>query len=203
MKTSLKTVLSSTLTAIVLATTVFTSTAAEKVKIMEHASVNPEIGKIIVTGNTKVILVQSYREWVTMDDDMLNKVSVKQQGNTLTINSSEESPVTVTVYVRNPFRIDASDRAEVKTEGKFNVKYLQVMLKDDAIAHINTHTEGLYTVVNDQANLELVGSTDNHIIKAGGLGTLKMDRFAALNTNRELSENGMAVVRIKKTADKK
>lgn len=191
MKT-LKTVLASALTAIVLSTTVFASFAAELKQPLGVAAANPEIKKVIVTGNTKVFLVQSNEEWVSMDESYLNKVSIKQIGNTLTISSSEELPAVVTVYVKDIFRIDAADQAVVKTAGKFNTKYLQVMLKGDAVARIKTNTESLYTVISDHGNLELLGTTKNHILKACKVAKLKMDKFAALQTERITHESELA-----------
>lgn len=188
MKTSLKTLIATTITAIVLATTVQTSFAIEKIQMVGSATANPDIKKVIVSGNTRVILVQSYKEYVAMEDEMIEKVSVKQVGNALKISSSEKSPVTVTVYVRNPFRIDVSGTAVVSTQGKFSVKDLQILMKDDAKARIKAQTESLYTAVDNQASLELLGSTGTHIMRYEGMGKVKMDKFAALKTSRELSD---------------
>lgn len=183
MKTSLKTVVTTALTALVLSASVFTSVAAENVKVLEIASVNPEIKKIEISGNVKVELIQSYNEQVMLADYDMDKVSIKQKGYTLSISSNEKRPVTVTVYVHEPYRITASEQASVRTLGKFNVKHLQVMLKDDAVASIKAKTESLYTVINGRADLELKGSTANHIIKANGLAKLNTEEFAALKTD--------------------
>lgn len=183
MKTSLKTVVTTALTALVLSASVFTSVAAENVKVLEMASANPEIKKIEISGNVKVELIQSYNEQVMLADYDMDKVSIKQKGYTLSISSNEKRPVTVTVYVHEPYRITASDQASVRTLGKFNVKHLQVMLKDDAVASIKAKTESLYTVINGRADLELKGSTANHIIKANGLAKLNTEEFAALKTD--------------------
>jgi hypothetical protein len=152
------------LTATLLSATVLTINAAEKSSPFEMvSSVKPEVKKVIVTGNTRVTLVQSSREWVSMDNDDLDKVTVKQVGNALTINSSAVNPVEVTVYVKNLFRIDASDESSVTTQGKLNVPYLQVMLKDHATARIRTNTQSLYSIINDRSELELVGTTTKHV----------------------------------------
>jgi len=193
MKTSVKTLVSAAMTAIVLSASVLTSTAAVKSRALKVMTTNQEIKKVIVTGNTKVFLVQSNTEWVSMDESDLNKVSVKQVGNELHISSTESSPVSVTVYVKDLFRIDASNTVEVRTIGKFNLKYLQVMLKDDAIARVKASTESLYTVINDHANLELVGSTENHILKTDGIATLNTEKFAAVQTNIVPSDNVVAM----------
>lgn len=193
MKT-LKTLLTVTMTAIVLSATAFSSSAAEKVEqLMGVSTANPEIKKVIVSGSARVFLVQSDNEWVSYDSDDAKKVSIKQVGNSLYINSTEKSPVTLTVYVKNPYRVDASNNAVVKTVGKFNVPYLQLMLKDNATARIKAKTESLYTVVDDHSNLELLGSTGSHVIKAHAMASLNTDKFAALTTSREPLDTEVAM----------
>jgi len=193
MKTSVKTLVSAAMTAILLSASVLTSTAAVKSGEFKMMIANQEIKKVIVTGNTKVFLVQSSTEWVSMDEGDLNKVSVKQIGNELHISSTESSPVSVTVYVKDLFRIDASNAVEVRTVGKFNLKYLQLILKDEAVARVKANTESLYTVINDHANLELLGSTGNHILKTDGVATLNTEKFAAVQTNIVPSEDVVAM----------
>ena len=56
------------------------------------------------------------------------------------------------------------------------------MLKDDARARIKATTESLYTVIDGRANLELIGTSDNHISKMAGIATIDTDKFAALKT---------------------
>jgi len=182
MKNLFATVLKSGSIAIVLFASVFSLTASAATVTADRVSFNPDIKKVIVTGNTKVLLVQNTKEYVTMDNLDLEKVSLKQVGNTLTISSSESTPVTVTVYVKDLYRIDAADQSNVRTSGNFNLKNLQVMLKDDARARIKATTESLYTVIDGRANLELIGTSDNHISKMAGIATIDTDKFAALKT---------------------
>lgn len=193
MKTSLKTKLTTTLTAIILLASFFSLTASAETVKVDIGSFNQEIKKLIVTGNTKVLLVQSYNEYVTMEDTYMDKVSVKQVGNTLTINSNESDPAIVTVYVRELYRIDASGSACVKTTGKFNLKFLQVMLRDDASARVKANTESLYTVINDRADLELIGTTDSHILRSDGVAKLNTTKFAALKTERITAQSAVAL----------
>ncbi|MDO7744198.1 MAG: DUF2807 domain-containing protein [Pedobacter sp.] len=182
MKTLFNTVLKSSSMAIVLLASVFSLTASAATIAVEREAVNPDIKKVIVTGNTKVLLVQNTKEYVTVDAVDLDKVSLKQVGNTLTINSSESNPVTVTVYVKDLYRIDASDKASVNTSGNFNLTNLQIMLKDDAKARVKATTESLYTVIDGHANLELIGTSANHISKMAGIATIDTDKFAAVKT---------------------
>jgi len=200
MKT-LKTLFTSALTAIILSATVFASTAAASPVIAIHTS-NLDIKKIKVTGNVKVFVVQGSSDWVSMDEENLPKVSLKQIGNTLTISSSESNPISVTVYVKDIYRIEASDKAVVRTVGKFNVKYLQVLLRDNAIARVKASTQSIYTVISDQANLELLGTTDKHIVKKNGIGNINTEKFAALTTHHEAVDVETAM-NIEKASPKK
>ena len=200
MKT-LKTLFSSAMIAIVLSATVFTSTAAARGTMIDIRSANPDIKKVVVTGNLKVFVVQSKSEWISLDEEDRDQVSIKQVGNTLTVGSSVKRPISITVYVKDIYRIDASQQACVKTIGKFNVKYLQVMLRDNATARIKANTLSIYTVVNDRADLELLGNSERHIIKAQGTATMNTERFAALVTNHEQPDTETAM--IKDTVGKK
>jgi len=179
MKTLINSVLKSGSVAIVLLASVFSLTASAATVTIDKGAAGREIKKVIVTGNTKVLLVQNSQEYVTMEDLDMKKVSVKQIGSTLTISSTESSPVTVTVYVKDLYRIDASEQANVRTVGKFNLTNLQVMLKDDASARVKANTGSIYTVINDRANLELIGKTDKHIYEIAGIAKMDTDKFAA------------------------
>ena len=188
MKTFFATVLKSSSIAIILLASVFSLTASAATVTVERGAVNPDIKKVIVTGTTRVLLVQNTREYVTMDALDLEKVSIKQDGNTLTINSSASNPVTVTVFVKDLYRIDASDKSDVRTSGNFSLTNLQVMLKDEAKARIKATTESLYTVIAGQAKLELIGTSAHHISKMAGIATIDTDKFAAVKTESITSE---------------
>ena len=194
MKTLFHTLLKSSSVAIVLLASVFSLTASAATVAVERGDLNPEIKKVIVTGNTTVLLVQNTREYVTMDALDLEKVTLKQIGNTLTISSSETNPVTVTVYVKDLYRIDASDKSTVRTSGNFNLQNLQVLLKDNAKARIKANTASLYTVIDGQANLELIGTSANHISKMAGIATIDTAKFAALKTESITAETATAAV---------
>ncbi|WP_158799267.1 GIN domain-containing protein [Pedobacter sp. L105] len=181
MKTLINSVKSNVI-AIILLASLFSINASAATVTLEKGALTTDIKKVVVTGNTKVILIQAAAESVNVDEADLNKVSVKQLGNTLTISSAEKNPVTVVVYVKDIYRIDASGKSSVNTAGKFAVKALQVMLKGDASARVKVKTESLYTVINDHANLQLIGTSDNHISKISGLAKMDTNKFAALKT---------------------
>jgi len=184
MKTSIKTLIATSLTAIVLTSSAFTSSviASEK-KPAASASTPEAFKKITVKGNVEITLVQRQNEGVSYSDDNIGKAKITQEGNTLKISSTDKEATKLTIYVNDLYRIEASENAVVKTNGKLKSKFLQVFLKGSAHADINSSTEGLYTVIEDNADLKLSGATDNHTLVMGKTPKLTIDRFAALKTN--------------------
>ena len=182
MKTSIKTLTKSLLAAIVLSATIFSTTVSATEKQPVKISAPKNIDKVMVSGNVEVTIVQNGREGVSYNDDNNGKVKVIQDGSTLKITSADNSVAKITVNVKNIYRVQASDDAVVKTDGKLDVKYLQVFLKGNAVAQINSTTESLYTVMEEMADLKLTGKTGNHIVVMGSTPTLNLDRFAALKT---------------------
>lgn len=182
----MKTLLSSTLKSASFALLLFLSLwmINDSVAIASENPVEtkPDIQRITIKGNTKVILVQGKRDFITMDESDMDKVSVKQIGNTLTLNSTEAYRIVVFVHIKDIYRIVVSDQAIVQTLGKLNLKNLQVLLKDEAQARVRAITESLYTAINDKASLELIGSTDLHMYESGCMDKINTKKFAALKT---------------------
>ena len=195
MKTLVQNLFASSLIAICIASTAFAASASPG-----HATVlrTPANGilKVIVKGNAKVLLVQSEKECVKIIDAYHDeRTSVKMEGGSLVINSTEVYPINITVYVKNLFRIEASNTSFVQTKGIFNLQFLQVILKDKARADVNACTKGLYTQVRDKANLKLAGSADEHIIIRSKVSKLQKEAFACLKTDEsydEFAEKGLA-----------
>jgi len=182
MKTSVKTLFASALTAIFLSTA-FTSVAADKNTNPSAISVGVDFNKVIVTGNAKIELVQSNKPRVVIYEQY-NKdyTSIVQKGDKLYINSNEEQPINIVVYVKDLVRIDASQKVSVTTRGKFLSNAMQVFLKDNAKAYVNGDISSLYTVVDDRAMLRLKGSSKDHTLVKSKVAQLKMDQFVALKT---------------------
>lgn len=183
MKTSIKTLITSSLAAIILSTAVFSSAVSATEIAPVKISKTGNFKRISVTGNVEVTLIQRSTTGVNYAEDNAGTAKIMQDGDNLKISSPNKSLTKVVVYVNDIFRIEASENAVVKTEGKITSKYLQIFLKGNAHAEINTSTEGLYTVINDNADLKLSGSTDNHTLVMGNTQKLTIDKFAALRTN--------------------
>jgi len=182
MKTSIKTLTKSLVAAIVLTSSIFATSVSADEKQPVKISVPSNFNKLIVSGNVEVTLIQNGREGVSYNDDNNGKVKVIQDGYALKISSEDKSPAKITVYVKNIYRVQASDDAVVKTDGKLDVKYLQVFLKGNAVAKINSHSESLYTVIEDNSDLKLSGATESHSLVMGKTQKLNLDKFAALKT---------------------
>lgn len=183
MKTSIKTLIASSLTAIVLSSAIFTTSVSATEKEPDAILKISAFKRISVKGNVEVTIIQRNNPGISYTDDNTGTAKVMQDGDNLKITSTSTEKAKLTVYVNDFYRIEASENAVVKTEGKLRTKYLQIFLKGNAHAEINTSSEGLYTVIADQADLKLSGSTDQHTLVMGKSQKLTIDRFAALKTN--------------------
>ncbi|MBO9672072.1 MAG: DUF2807 domain-containing protein [Sphingobacteriaceae bacterium] len=183
MKTSIKTLIATSLTAIVLSSAIFTTSVSAAEKEPDAISQSSAYKRISVKGNVELTIIQRSNPGISYNDDNTGTAKVIQYGDHLKITSTSAEKVKLTVYVNDFYRIEASENAIVKTEGKLKTKYLQIFLNGNAHAEINSSTEGLYTVIADHADLKLSGSTDNHILVMGKSQKLTIDRFAALKTN--------------------
>jgi hypothetical protein len=188
MKTSIKTLAKSLFAAIVLTSSIFATSVSADEKQPVKISAPNSFNKLIVSGNVEVTLIQNGREGVSYNDDNTGKVKVVQDGYALKISSEDKAPAKITVYVKNIYRVQASDDAVVKTDGKLNVAYLQVFLKGNAVAQINSTSESLYTVIEGHSDLKLSGATKSHNLVMGKTQKLNLDKFAALKTEMNSPE---------------
>jgi hypothetical protein len=196
MKNSINSALKSGALAILLAGSLLSipaSVAAATIS-MENQNPRTDIKRVVVSGNTKVLLIQGTSEYVKIDDEQMDKVKVTKTGSTLNINSSESYPITVVVYVKDIYRIAASEKASVRTAGKFKVQNLQVILKDDASAAIKASTQSLFTAIDGNAKLKLMGTTANHVSKMAGLASIDTNRFAAIKSEKVSTEVALTAV---------
>ncbi|MBE5321594.1 DUF2807 domain-containing protein [Pedobacter sp. MR2016-19] len=182
MKSSIKTLTKSLLAAIVLSSAIFSTSAMADERQSTKVSAPKNVNQVIVSGNVEVTLIQREKEGISYNDDNTGKVKVIQDGYALKISSEDKEVAKITLYVNDIYRINASDNAVVKTQGKLAVKYLQVFLKGNAVADVNSDTESLYTIIENNADLKLSGATEKHTLVMGKTPKLNLDRFAALTT---------------------
>lgn len=196
MKTLAKTLFASALTAIFLASTAITTYASDIDQKVVESVAPATFNKVKVSGNVKVVLIQGKKERIEIINGDYNqdKTSIKRLGHTLIINSTEDSPITVFVSVSDLQRIDASGSVVVKTEGNFDVKYLQVFLKDEAIAVVKANAESMYTFIKDNADLKLSGTTADYTSVKDRISKLDTDRLVALKTTTTPFDEVMVAV---------
>ncbi|MEQ7802425.1 DUF2807 domain-containing protein [Pedobacter sp. ASV1-7] len=183
MKTSVKTLFASALTAIVLSTSAFTSVAAVQSDSFSEFSTTIDFNKVVITGNVNVELVQSEKQRVVIYEAYnKNLTTVTQKGDKLFINSKEDEPIHITVYVKDLQRIDASNRVSVITRGRFASNVLQVFLQDKAKAYVSGDIGSLYTLVKDRSELKLKGTSKDHVSVKSKVAKLNTVQFASLKT---------------------
>lgn len=182
MKTSAKKLFVTALTAVLLSSSAFTAEAASPKTNLSVLSAEIDFNKVVITGNANVELVQSSKQKVLIYETYdKTTTSVTQKGDKLFINSNEEQPLTIIVYVKDLQRIDASNTVKVKT-GKFSSSVLQVFLKDKATAFVSAEIGSLYTMIKDHSALKLKGTTKDHVSVKSKVAKLKTESFAALKT---------------------
>lgn len=184
MKTTIKTLFATALTAIVLTSSAFSGFANAGTVKESVPSKASGYDMIQIKGNVRVYLKQSVKENIEVSvERSADQVSVQQIGNKLLINSTASTPAVVYISLKDLRRIEASDDSYVKTDGNFNLGALQVFLKGNAEADINTKTGSLYTVIKDQSHLKLAGETKDYTsVKEEG-SKLNVAKFAALRTS--------------------
>ncbi|QNK64008.1 DUF2807 domain-containing protein [Pedobacter sp. PAMC26386] len=161
MKTAIKTLFATALTAIVLTSSAFTTFAKDGGKGSSTVNTAYELKMIKVKGNVKVYLSLGAKEDIRVETNQSEvKVSLKRTGERLLISSTENNQVTVYLTVKNLSRIDAADNAVVKTSSHFNLATLQIFLQDDAQANVDVTAQDIYSVIKDGSSLKLSGSTD-------------------------------------------
>ncbi|MCX2453465.1 DUF2807 domain-containing protein [Pedobacter sp. PLR] len=159
MKTSIKTLFATALTAIVLTSSAFTTIAKEKSPTSNRATV--KFNKVVVTGNANVVLIQGNKESINSYDEVQSSnTTVQQKGYTLYINSTDKS--TIYVHVKDLQRIDAAQTSTIRTRGNFDLAVLQIFLKDNAKAKVNATIGSLYTEMDGASDLKLSGSSTEH-----------------------------------------
>ena len=197
MKTSIKSLIALTITAIVLTSSTLSVKAADPNQVTVLAQVK-KVNKINVSGNVDLILVQSADESVKVYDSYFSKNAlVQEKDGELRISSFNSEPLTVVVYVSNLSAITASDNSTIKTFGKFNALSLDVTLKDKASAVLNTNTINLYANLNGQSSLSLTGTTSEYNALMGNVATVSMAQFTASTTN--IQSKSFSITQTKKS----
>jgi len=188
MKTLTKTLFAAALTAVLLSSSILKSVAAEPI-ITESASSSQNFNMIWVSGNVKIVLTQGDKQGVvgTFNYDSKN-TSVLSKGQTLYINSTESSQVTLNITVKDLRRVEAYGQSVVVTSNSFNVENLQLFLNQSSIAKINTKATSLYTIVKDDAKLKLNGSAGESTMVASNMKNIRMNDFASLKSSSYATE---------------
>ena len=185
MKTSIKNLIASLLTTVVLTGSAFASSDEPKnsntITVLNQVK---NISKLVVSGNVEVFLIQASTESVKVYDSYYSKNAlVQQEQGVLRISSFQKETLKVAVYGNNISSIQASDNATVKTFGKVSFLSLDVILKDKATANIEANTVSLYTSVIDSASLTLSGSTEDHTAVLGSVAKMSMNHFTAASSS--------------------
>lgn len=186
MKTSIKNIVILSISAFTLVFTGFTARATETSKTVTSLAEIRTFNQLNVSGNVEIIVVQSETPSVKVYDSYYSKNALVQEKNgELRISSFDKEPLTVVVYASSLKSITASGNASVRTLGKFSALSLDINLKDNANATLNSQTLSLSAKVNDKAQLSLTGSSNEYNAVLNNLAKLNLNQFVTENTNIE------------------
>jgi len=182
MKTSIKTLIIMVAALITLTATQTTNLRAAEINKTDFDQL-PNFRKIVIKGNVEVVLVQRQTVGISYADDNAGDAKVTQKGEMLCISNRDNEKCKLIIFVHDIYRIEADENAVVKTEAKLSIKFLQIILKDNAFADINTSCEGLYTKILDSSTLKLKGNTNYHALVMGKAPNLTINGFVSAQTD--------------------
>lgn len=177
-----------------LATSIQTAHAANYVKTNTYfyqAEQQQPSKKLIISGNVEVTIVQADPNPKLYANHGTVKARVYTTDNAIYVTGRKKDEMAkVTLYVNDIYRIDACGNAVVKTQSTLNLQYLQIILKDNAIADISSKTESLYTKLAGSSSLKLNGTARLHAINKEQLAQLNTNNFKASKTEVETTPAG-------------
>ncbi|WP_116168855.1 GIN domain-containing protein [Pedobacter agri] len=196
MKTLAKTLFATALTAVLFASSVATTFAADSAPLAKTSSVK-NVNRIWVSGNVKVVLTQGDQESIKGSENYdATKTSVISNGQTLYINSMESQQVTLNITVKDLQRVEAYGQSVVVTSNNFDVKHLQLFLNQNATAKIKTTTASLYTVVKEDAVLKLNGTAVESTMIASNMKNVKLSDFASRKSESFIADEVIAADKV-------
>ncbi len=186
MKSFTKTIFSTLLAAVVVSSSAFTSAAATPANVTSSSMAQViGINKIWVSGNVKLILTQGDKESISGTENYdENRTVVHRKGQTLYVNSTSATQVIINITLKDLQRIEAYGQSTVLTTNNFDVKYLQVLLNQNAKARVNAIAGSVYSVIKDNATLRMSGVAKEHTMLASDIKNVKLVDFVCLKNNK-------------------
>lgn len=180
MKTSIKNLIATSIACLtLLAAAPMVKADAGNMTILKEVK---KVNRVNVAGNVNLILVQSNDEHVKIYDNYYQKNAyIQERDGELRISSYDKETLTVVVYVKNLNSLTASDNAKVSTFGQLSTLELNVTLKDNAKANLNTNTITLNTNLSGSSDLVLAGASLDYMASINQSAKVNMDTFAASN----------------------
>lgn len=187
MKTSIKTLIATSLIALTFSTSNIYANSDLKPTSVSASAVNiSSVRKLNISGNAEVTIVQNSKSKVLFTNEGTERVTVKKIGDVVYVTSKHNAKITL--YVDEIFRIEAAENAVVTNENVLTLKYLQVFTKDNAFVDINAKTGSLYTSIKNESTLSLKGDTDSYTIDMDKTSRITLQQFKSKKTDMTASE---------------
>ncbi|RVT98024.1 DUF2807 domain-containing protein [Mucilaginibacter limnophilus] len=149
--------------------------------------------KIDVGGGYKIILKQDSSQTVavTIDDNLQNLVKTSVSGGVLSIKTKKSLCSTqqaqLVIGVRNLEGIDASGAIELYSDGRLNVKDLDLDFSGSSKADLDLNAANVRTEGSGATELRLKGQAGSHRVELSGSGNIDAFNFVVGDYSIETS----------------
>jgi len=134
--------------------------------------------KIDVSGGYNIMLKQdsSLTLHITADDNLLKLIETDIEGDKLVIHSQKNicahHPVTIVIGVKNLEEVKGSGGIEVTSDGKLNVKDLDLNFSGAGKVNLDLNADHLNTKGSGATELNLKGQATSHTVSLTGSGKI-------------------------------
>mgnify|MGYP003296342079 CR=1 FL=1 len=166
--------------------------AAEKAVAPTEFKKVKDIYKIVVKGNVDLYITQGDEESLKVYDG--NPADVKLENGILSISSSRNQRLAVSVTVINLSTIEASGTSRVRTMNEISTVNLDLQFNDQADGQIEAKAISISSLLSDQAKLELSGESESQHLGLSGAAQYEASRFTAQNRSIVVSQGAVASI---------
>ena len=169
--------------------------AADKNLVVTELSDVRNIHKVSIMGNVELILSQGLEENLKVYNNYYSKNALVQcNDGELRISSFENEKLTVYLTVANLTAIEASGESTIATTNELSAVDLDIRLKDNAKASIQTEAINVSSTLSDKARLDLTGESINQHIGLSGTAEYQASKFDTQNRSMIFTNNAVASI---------
>ena len=156
--------------------------------------------KLDISGGYKVTLKQDSTESISIsiDDNLFKYVETTVDGNTLSVKSRRNicpsGEATLIIGVKNLEGVEASGAVDVKSDGRLNIKDLNINLAGSTKIDLDLNAANVHTSAAGLSEIYLKGQAASHDVDMSGSG--KVEALDFVVAKYKISTSGASKCRI-------